>query len=151
MSGELFTSRPPVAAAPPGRLRSVSGVDPAAGAEVSITVPAGAVWRVLGLRFVLTTDATAVNRQTDLVIDDGANTLLRIEPPAAQGASGTRGYNYGPGLPARAVLTAEFIAPLPVDTLLAGGWRLRTVTGQLQAADNYNSVQLWVEEWLAPA
>jgi hypothetical protein len=128
----------------------VVGPDPAAGAEVTITVPQTARWRVLGLRFQLVTDATVVNRQVDLVIDDGANVVLRIEPPAVQGAGGTRGYNYGPGLPARTVLTQEFLGALPVEAVLEGGWRIRTVTALLQAADNYNGVFLWVEEWLAP-
>ena len=131
-------------------IRSVSGTDPAAGAELTITVPQTAEWRILGLRFVLVTDATAVNRQVDLVIDDGANIVLQIEAPALHGASGTRGYNYAPGFPARALLTAEFILPLPVGARLGCRWRIRTVTVNLQAADNFGSAFLWVEEWLAP-
>lgn len=150
MGAGMFTLFPPAQPRAAGAIRSVSGRDPAAGAEISITVPAGAVWRVLGLRFELVTDATAADRQVDLLIDDGANTLLRIEPPAVQAASLTRGYNCGPGLPARTVLTSQFLMPLPVDTLLAGEWRIRTVTANLQAADNFGAVYLWVEEWLSP-
>ena len=150
MGDSVFTPRPPLVRAGAGLIRCVAGPDPAAGAELTITVPQIAEWRVLGLRFVLVTSSTSANRQVDLVIDDGANTVLRIEPPAVQAASLTRGYNYGPGLPARTVLTAEFIAPLPVGLVLAGRWRIRTASTNLQAGDNFNGAYLWVEEWLAP-
>lgn len=150
MGAGMFTLRPPLLAAGPGQIRAVAGADPAAGAEITVRVPETAQWRLLGLRFELVTDATVANRQVDLLIDDGANTVLRIEPPAVQAASLTDGYNYGPGLPARALLTSEFLIPLPVKVVLPGGWRIRTVTANLQAADNFGAVYLWVEEWLNP-
>jgi hypothetical protein len=53
-------------------------------------------------------------------------------------------------MPARALLAAAFIAPLPVGALLAGGWRIRTATANFQAADDFGAPYLCVEEWLAP-
>lgn len=134
----------------PGLIRSVAGADPAAGAEVLVTVPAGARWRLHSIRFVLVTDATAVNREADLVIDDGATTLLIIEPPALQGNNGTRGHNYGADFPLQVALTQEFLIPLPVGLILLTGYRIRTVTALLQAADNYGAPRVLVEEWIEP-
>ena len=134
----------------PGLIRSVAGADPAAGAEVLVTVPTRARWRPHSIRFVLVTDNTAVNREADLVIDDGATTLLIIEPPALQGASATRGYNYGADFPSQVALTQEFLIPLPVGLILLAGYRIRTVTTNIQAADNYGAPQVLVEEWIEP-
>lgn len=134
----------------PGLIRMVGGVDPAPGAEVQFTVPANARWRLQSVRLVLVTDATAVNREADLVIDDGVNLLLIIEPPALQGANGTRGYNYGADFPSLNALTQEFLIPLPVGLILLGGYRIRTVTAAIVAGDNYGPARLLVEEWIEP-
>jgi hypothetical protein len=134
----------------PGLIRAVPGADPAAGAEVSLVVPTRARWCLHSIRFVLVTDATAVNRESDLIIDDGATTLLIIEPPALQGASGTRGYNYGADFPSLNALTQEFLIPLPVGLILREGYRIRTVTGNLQAGDDYGIPYASVEEWIDP-
>jgi hypothetical protein len=134
----------------PGLIRRDAWTDPAAGAEISVTVPAGARWRLHSIRFVFVTDATALNREVDLVIDDGATTLLIIEPPALQGAGGTRGYNYGADFPSLNALTQEFLIPLPVGLILIAGYRLRTVTVNLQAGDNYGAPQVMFEEWIEP-
>ena len=134
----------------PGLIRSVAGADPAAGAEILVTVPTGARWRPHSIRFVLVTDATAVNREADLVIDDGATTLLIIEPPALQGAGGTRGYNYGADFPSLNALTQEFLIPLPVGLILLAGYRLRTVTVAIVIGDNYGIPRVLVEEWIEP-
>ena len=134
----------------PGLIRAVAGADPAAGAEILVTVPTAARWRLHSIRFALVTDATAVNRESDLIIDDGATTLLIIEPPALQGAGGTRGYNYGADFPSLNALTQEFLIPLPVGLILLTGYRIRTVTANLQAGDNYGIPQVLVEEWIEP-
>ena len=131
-----------------GCVRAVRGPDPAAGAEVTIRIPAGVRWRVIGLRLVFVTDATAVNRQVDLIIDDRANVMLWIEPPGLQGANYIWGFNYAPGMPSRALLRTEYVVPLPIPTLLGPEWRIRTNTLNIQAGDTFNSVMLWVEEWV---
>ena len=132
------------------QVRSFTGSDPLAGAEVLLTVPWGGRWQLHAMRLVLVTDTTAVNREVDLVIDDGTNTLLMIEPPALQGLGGTRGYNYGTGFPSLNALTQEFLIPFPAGLMLQSGYRLRTVTTNLQAGDNYGIPRVLVEEWLDP-
>ena len=55
----------------PGLIRSVTGTDPAAGAEISETVPTNARWILHSFIANLVTDATAGNRRVRLEIDDG--------------------------------------------------------------------------------
>src|SRR3954467_4562200 len=59
-----------------GRLRSITGTDPAANVEISETVPAGVRWRILTLAATFATDATVASRVPALVIDDGTNQLF---------------------------------------------------------------------------
>ena len=59
-----------------GRLRSITGTDPAAGVEISETVPTGVRWRLLSFAATFVTDGTVANRFPRLQIDDGANVIL---------------------------------------------------------------------------
>lgn len=131
----------------PGTIRSITGTDPAAGAEISETVPADARWRLMGVGLTLVTDATAANREVRLVIDDGTTIIAEIPAGVTQVASETRRYSFGAGFPRGAgAQSLNVIAPLP-PVVLGAGYRVRTLTTNLQAGDNYGAPQLLVEEW----
>lgn len=132
----------------PGVLRSITGTDPAANTEISETVPTGARWKLRAMSFTLVTDATGANREVNLVLDDGANILHVTSSGFTHIASLTKRYS--------AALIGTSVAPtqatdrqivLP-DLILPGGARIRTVTTNLQATDNYGAPQLLVEESL---
>ena len=132
----------------PGCIRTIIGTNPAAGVEVSETVPTNARWRLLAINFQLATDATVANRAPALLIDDGVTTIVRVPPVAVQTASSSVRHTYaavGAG-----VTTNGFITPLPPPEamILLGGSRIQTATSNLQAADDYSSVGLHVEEWI---
>jgi hypothetical protein len=132
----------------PGVIRSIAGSDPAAGAEFSETVPTNARWRLLGVDVPLVTDATAANREAVLTIDDGAAVVAEIAAGTAQAASLTRRYSFARGVQRGGPAASTIInAPIP-DAMLMGGYRVRSVTTNLQAGDNYGAPQLWVEEWI---
>lgn len=131
-----------------GYMRSVTGSDPAAGAEVSETVPTGAVWRLVAFRATLVTDATVANRRVNLTIDDGTNTLLLKPPGADQAASLTYIYQADANGAAAALLSTTQALPLPPDLFLRAGFRIRTATNSIQAGDNWAAPQLLVEEWI---
>lgn len=133
-----------------GIVKQVLSADPAAGAEVSIAVPAGKEWRLISGRVPLVTSATAANRRPHIVMDDGtASVHMRSPAGAVQAASLTVGYNCGPGIPQdAAAVDGEIRMTLPAcEVYLAAGHRLRTITTALQAGDNYGAVALLVEEW----
>lgn len=131
-----------------GNMRSIVGTTPASGAEISETVPAGAVWRLSLFSFSITTTAAAGSRNPVLVIDDGVNILATLPPNFSPPASTTWNYSYGAGLPSFDVGQPGSIEPLPVDLYLPAGFRIRTVTGTLVAGDQYTSPKYLVEEWI---
>jgi hypothetical protein len=131
-----------------GWVRTVVGTDPAAGNEISEAVPTNALWRLLGVYCTLVTDATVANRTPALVIDDGSNIVWRGPWTVAQTASSTNNYSIGNSMPAQVWYASTGLLPLPTILLLPAGYRIRTVTANLQAGDNWGAPNLWVEEYL---
>lgn len=130
-----------------GALISVTGATPAAGAEISETMPTNTRRELIALRFSLVTSVAVANRFPQLILDDGANELTRIVVSAAEPASQTNFHSYGQGYP---VVTQQtgFLLPLPVNIRLGSGYRIRTNTISLQAADQYSAPQYLVREWI---
>jgi len=133
----------------PPLLRSVTGTNPAAGVEISETVPTNARWRLIALLVQLVTDATVANRRPHFIVDDGVNTLFEVETGTDQAASQTIRYNFA-NTGYRVAVAAQNIAYLtaPFYLPLFQGWRVRTSTVNLQAGDDYGAPQLLVEEWI---
>lgn len=132
----------------PGRIRTIVGTTPAAGAEISEAVPTTVRWRLLAFRFHLTTSAVAGNRNINFSADDGANIFYQSLFDTPQAASSTNNYqasNFGfaPG-----VGGGQGWFPWPDSTLLDGGYRLRTATNGLLAGDQYTAPTYLVEEWV---
>ncbi len=131
-----------------GVMRSITGTDPAAGAEASETVPTNARWLLLAFTLRLVTDATVANRHVRLVIDDGATTFFSSDSEAAQAASDNWAYNAGIGMDRRAGVSDNRMWALPAGLMLPGGARIRTSTSNIAAGDNFSAPQLLVEEWI---
>ena len=133
----------------PGRLRSITGTDPAAGAEISETVPTGARWRLRAMAFSLVTAVAVANRLATIVVNDGANDKFYMPSPITQTASQTIYYNMLPGAAWFAPVGGNSVTyPAPVEIILPAGWKIGTASGGLQAADDYSAPQLTVEEWI---
>lgn len=129
-------------------MRSITGTNPAAAAEISETVPVGSRWKFKGMRAVLTTSATVANRNVTLTIDDGTNTILSGGAVYNQAASAAFTYWFAPGLTNSVQTSVIAQVPIPpTDTLiLPSGYRIRTLTGALQAGDDWGAPQYLVEE-----
>ncbi len=132
----------------PGVLRSITGTDPAAGAEISETVPVNARWRLSVLSAVLVTDATAVTRQVEFLLDDGATILFDEQHPFGQTASLTWRYTAADVGWMHTAASTRPLLPIPPDLFLFQGWRIRTVTLNIVAGDNWGAPQMLVEEWI---
>lgn len=131
-----------------GVVRAVVGSQPIAGAEMIEVVPTNARWRLFGVNVALVTDATAANREVVLTIDDGANILAEIPNGTNQVASTTRRYSFARNVQrASGATVLTHNNPVP-DAILMGGYRIRTVTANIQATDLYGPARLWVEEWI---
>lgn len=131
----------------PGNPRPVAGVDPAAGAEMSIAVPTNSLREHRAVRVELVTDATAANRQVQLELVNVV-TVWRSEAFDAQTASLSRFYNWCVGGEfSAAPALGNYNGYIPALILSAGGL-LRTVTAQLQAGDNYGAPSFLPYTWL---
>lgn len=132
-----------------GRIRSIVGTDPAAGVEISETVPTNAIWRLQSFLARLVTDATVGNRFPTLLLDDGANVFQRYPNSALQAASQTMDWQWSPIGAAFGSAGSFQLGFIPPDLYLPGGFRIRTSTGGIQAGDNWGAPNLLVEEWIA--
>lgn len=147
MPDPMITTRPLVISPAGGRVRSVLGRRPLAGAELSEQVGGGVVWQLLGLQATFVASATAATRTVSLRLTDGANvfytapagtTVLASE--TATLVASTAGFN-----PASS-LTNNLI-PLPLLCLLAETMVINTLTANIAVGDQFSAITLWVIEW----
>lgn len=131
-----------------GVARSITGSVPAAGAEISEAVPTNARWRLVALRYSLTTAVAVANRTSRLQIDDGANIIFTVDPSFLQTASLTDAYDWGPNMPQLAT-NSTIHQSFPPNVILGPGFRIRTNTLNIQAADQYTAPQYLVEELIS--
>jgi hypothetical protein len=131
-----------------GVIRSITGTNPAAGVEISETVPTNARWNLLAFHFTLVVDATVASRSTSIVFDDGAANYTRVDANVLQTASQTNVFTAAQSLGFSTSIGASRHIPIPAGLHLVGGHRIRTLTGNLQAADDYGAPQYLVEEWI---
>jgi hypothetical protein len=155
LAGDYVTSRysptwPPgkVVSALEGRgiMRTVIGTNPAAGAEITETVPTGAQWDVHGLSATFVTSATVATREVFLTIDDGTDITLVFFAQGSQTASLTRFYRmvaFGYG---QAVVGSNIPIPSILPIRMRPGWRLLTSTSSIQTGDDWGAPVMMVEE-----
>jgi hypothetical protein len=125
------------------RIVTVSSADPAAGAEISYTIPTGQLFEVTAVTFALVTSATAANRRVALTFDDGTNVFFKSVAQVVQTASLTWTYSAGAGgVDTTSVAGTDMKLVLPVGLILPGGYRIRTASTALEADDNYGIARI---------
>lgn len=117
---------------------------PAAGADWSLTVPAGHVYHLVSLYGQLVTSAAVATRIPRLSFTDGDSVFLDLPPFASQVASLTRRYAWAPAVSGTA-LGNSILSYLP-DLDLPAGWTIASVTDLIDAADAWTSVKLLVRD-----
>jgi hypothetical protein len=131
-----------------GRLRVIVGTQPAAGQEISETVPTGAIWRVHSITFTLTTSATVADRWVNIIGRSGTNVAMRSIAAASTPASTSNQYSaFAGGVRASAAGVVSMVLP-SLGLLLYSGWAIGTGTTGLQAGDQFSAPVLEVEEWI---
>lgn len=126
----------------------ITGANPVAGAEVLVPVPGGQVWVVQSVRVPLVTAVAVGNRRPSLIFDDGTTEFARapagLDVPATTTAALTwfREAAFGGVVGANGAVSG----PLP-PTVLLPGYRIRTLTLNLQAADAYGAPVLYVASY----
>jgi len=131
-----------------GRIRFITGTDPAAGAEISETVPTNAIWELISMRFSMACSADVANRYVGISFDNGTTSYF------IQDSNYTAAATYTPSYCASQVQirSGEAVVsghiPIPIKNRLKAGYRIRTATTGLQAADNFGAPSFVVREWL---
>lgn len=134
----------------PGTIQSRTGANPVAAAEIIETVPTNTFWKLRAMQFTLVTDANAANRGVLVALDDGVTSYHETRQFDVQIASLSRVYSYSVGTYYLAdALFGAYFNVLP-KLVMAAGHRWRTVTGSIQAGDDYGAPQYLVEAWHDP-
>lgn len=132
-----------------GNMRVIQGNTPAAGVEISDTVPLGVHWIVRAVEFQLVASATVATRLPALLVDDGANVIWRGLPGTSVTAGQTFLCSYANGNTVFSNASNTFIAPFPAEFRIRPGFRLRTLTTAIQAGDQFSAIVYYVEEFIA--
>ncbi len=135
-----------------GVVRHVIGTDPAAGANVSEAVPAGARWTLLAFQARFQTDATVANRRLVLEFISPAVFIFGSAQPNVQTA-GQDVFNYwAGGMPLASVIASDaLVAGLPIDLVLLPQQEIRCRAIGGVAGDDFLAPVLTVREWLEVA
>lgn len=124
-----------------GFIRSITGTNPAAGVEISETVPTDLSWRLIALDVVIVAGSAAFNPQ--FVITDGTTEKWRSSLITVAGSATERMILAQVGTRLEA---ATSILSLPAGMILRPGYVIET-TG-ISADDDYAAPELLVEQWL---
>lgn len=132
-----------------GYARTITGTNPAAGMELTETVPTGARWQLLGIRAHLIASAVVANRRPRLLFDNGASIWMQSNSVFTTPANGNDDYTWAAGGWIENVIGAGGVCGgIPVDAPLIAGSRMRTDTSGLDAGDNWGAPTYTVREWL---
>jgi len=134
----------------PGLIHSITGTDPAAGAEVNETVPTGARWLLLSLRAILATSAVVGNRYITWMIDDGLSVVWTEDFNAPQTAGTTLSHILSGDDQRHGNYYTGTHTPLYRGPQLVAGWRIHSYTPGLDPGDDWGAPVLHVEEWIEP-
>jgi hypothetical protein len=131
----------------PGVIRSIVGSVPAAGADISETVPVFHRWILLNIQAALTTGAAVANRSPLWLIDDGSNQIFRSVSFQAQVASTVIRYQAFNNLQTAAAINGSFPLNMPIPQPVRGGYHIQTSTVNIQAADQWTAPIYQFLEW----
>lgn len=119
----------------------VTGTDlanPAAGDEISGTVPSGENWEIMAVSFSLVTDATVAARLVHFIFEVAGVPAYEIISNTNHGASLTYKYRLNPVPGAASVFDNNvIIMPMTPGMIIPGGDVFYTQTKNLQAGDNF--------------
>lgn len=132
-----------------GDITELTSSNPAAGAEISFTVPDNRVIKLLGVGFTLVAAAAAASRRVHLQITFPGGGLLDFFSNVDQIISETKNYTCAavPGLLAQSA-GSSIIIPIPDGLLLTQGAIISTDTDNINAGDNFSAASIECIQYL---
>jgi hypothetical protein len=132
----------------PGFITSVNVANPAAGADWTFTASAAVRFRVVSVNAQLLTSAAVANRIPRMLIDDGANIVSNGAPNQIVPASTTSQVTGTTTVTSAGANIPDVLCSIPGNAILKPGWRLRSNTVNIQAADQWSNIWLNLEQWI---
>lgn len=147
-----------VPAPPPGTgiIQTFGFPGPGAGVDHgAIVIPSGVLWRPIALSTVLNASVNAANRNFTIQFTGQNSAYVYAQVSSDFNHTAGLAVRYSVFRGATAMRTGAGSVPsqqnIPMpDTLLSVGERIQVVTGNIDAADQYGSLVLRVEEWSVP-
>ena len=129
------------------KLSTVDSDSPAAGSEVLMTTDNNVLNRIRSVVVVLDTDATVANRRVHLQITDSADNVIYEHFPSIDQAANTI-YRYV--FTSTPHVADEFdnnciVCAIPNNISLSTGMKIKTLTTNIQAGDQFTSAKAWGE------
>jgi hypothetical protein len=132
-----------------GVARVITGTLPAAGAEISETVPTGARWELVKFSTQFTCSAAAATRQIALRIADASGNAQFLSPSVTNlTANQVAPHAWAQGTALSALLeNITALMGLPMRLVLPAGASIQTRTTAMQAGDQFLAPIYTVLEW----
>ena len=132
-----------------GQIQLVAVGNPAAGADWVYTVPAGAHQIVRSVSALFTAAVAVANRFPVLTVDNGIAAVVAEVPATAVIVAATAiQLTWAPGLNQLNVNSVQTMGS-PIELRALGGWRVKTVTSGIQAADQWSGIVVVLESFCA--
>jgi len=121
--------------------------NPSVGADWSVNVPPGAVWKVFSILATLVTSSTVATRSVIISISDGTSEFCRVGAKTTMAASqtvvwswaaGTGFSDTAPGLGPSSLPAAGFYIP--------GGYSISSKTLNMQNGDQWSKIVVYANE-----
>lgn len=141
---------PPLAEKIPnhGEISSLASANPAAGAQVSLTVDDDEIWRVLWMSIRLVTDATSATRQLHITLDNGGTGIVNVFSSIGQTASQARNYTFGIfGTFTTKLENEDILVAIPDELWLEGDTAITTTLDNGVAGDDLGALSIMREKF----
>lgn len=129
----------------PGSQLIITPTPPAAGENFEIDVPDGQVWRLYGLTFIFTADATVATRTIQIKISDLDDPLYVSANNVTVTASAAKRISFFAGAPADTTIANTVAIPLltlPAETLI------NSLITNIQTGDTITKLKYFAEKWV---
>jgi hypothetical protein len=128
--------------------REAAVASPAAGADWSIPVPAGAYWEPLAIVATLTTSAVVANRGPRVIANDGGIAFASLPSPVSATASAAWRFTWAhDGVLNQSSPAGTGVMQAIPDLIVPGGGSLSVATNNLDVADQWSAIVVTVREW----
>lgn len=129
-------------------LKQVTVISPAVGTDWRHTCPGQGIQRIIAIRALFTAAAVAVTRLPALVLSDGSDDYATVPASAGVTTGLATVFSAFPGSTTFGVAAGPQLWATPADGwLLLPGWSLRTLTGAIDAGDQWSAIRLWLAEY----